>query len=64
MERVCADFIERTRKCILKKLRAIFSSDGLQIYLPSLRLKRTDKDAYNSKYPNYKKKHQRHEQNK
>ena len=64
MEKVCSNLVERTRKRILKKLRAIFNSDDFKIYLPVRRLKRMDNGVCNSKYPNYKKQHQRHEQNK
>lgn len=64
MEKFCKNLVERTVKKIINKLRSIYNSEDSTSYVPFIYIKRTDKDAHNGRYPNYKKKHQRHEQNK
>lgn len=57
-------FIEKIFSDLRDHLRRIFGSNKNYVIPPTGRIRYVDKDNYKLRHPNYKRKHQRHEQKK
>ena len=64
MYNVCKEFVAKMIKKLRTHLRSIYSSFETKLMPPTGHVRQFDKDNYKTKYPNYKKQHQRHEQKK
>ena len=64
MDKFCLDFVKKITKKLRTHLRSLFSSNETELMPPTGRVPYFDKNNYRTKYPNFKKRHQRHEQNK
>ena len=64
MDKFCKDLVRKIVKKLRAHLRNLFSSNETRVLPPTGHVTYVDKDKYRSNHPNYKQRHQRHEQHK
>ena len=64
MDNFCLNLVKKITKNLRAHLRSLYSSNETRLMPPTGHVPYVDKDNYRTKYPNFKKQHQRHEQNK